>query len=96
MTDYIEKAWEKDIDVRTNGLEQANRTGYKVHVHEIAPGDIYKDKNVTVNAFAVAHGPGTKLSVTGLKQLITQSSFRATQPPPRRREGVQPVRHSSA
>jgi ribonuclease BN (tRNA processing enzyme) len=56
MTDYIEKAWEKDIDVRTNGLEQANRTGYKVHVHEIAPGIIYRDKNVTVSAFSVAHG----------------------------------------
>ena len=56
MTDYIEKAWEKDIDVRTNGVEQANRTGYKVQVHEIAPGIIYKDKNVTVSAFSVAHG----------------------------------------
>jgi ribonuclease BN (tRNA processing enzyme) len=56
MTDHIEKAWEKDIDVRTNGLEHANRTGYKVHVHEIAPGIIYKDANVTVTAFLVAHG----------------------------------------
>ena len=56
MTDYIEKAWEKDIDVRTNGLEQANRTGYKVHVHEIEPGMVYQDKNVTVSAFLVAHG----------------------------------------
>jgi ribonuclease BN (tRNA processing enzyme) len=56
MTDYIEKAWGKDIDVRTNGLEQANRTGYKVQVHEIAPGIVYKDKNVTVSAFLVAHG----------------------------------------
>ncbi|MGB8473242.1 MAG: MBL fold metallo-hydrolase [Candidatus Acidiferrum sp.] len=56
MTDHIEKAWEKDIDVRTNGLEHGNRTGYKVHVHEIAPGIIYKDANVTVTAFLVAHG----------------------------------------
>ena len=56
MTDHIEKAWEKDIDIRTNGLEQANRTGYTVHVHEIEPGIVYKDKNVTVSAFLVAHG----------------------------------------
>ncbi|MGH9742881.1 MAG: MBL fold metallo-hydrolase [Candidatus Acidiferrum sp.] len=56
MTEYIEKAWEKDVDVRTNGLERGNRTGYKVHVHEIAPGIIYKDANVKVTAFLVAHG----------------------------------------
>ncbi len=56
MTDYIEKAWEKDIDVRTNGLEQASRTGYKVQVHEIEPGIVYKDRNVTGSAFLVAHG----------------------------------------
>jgi ribonuclease BN (tRNA processing enzyme) len=56
MTNYIEKAWEKDIDVRTNGLEMANRTGYKVRVHEIAPGVVYKDRNVTVRAFLVKHG----------------------------------------
>jgi len=56
MTNYIEKAWEKDIDVRTNGLERANRTGYKVQVHEIEPGIVYKDRNVTVRAFLVHHG----------------------------------------
>lgn len=56
MTNYIEKAWKKDIDVRTNGLEKANRTGYKVNVHEIEPGIVYKDQNVTVRAFLVAHG----------------------------------------
>ena len=56
MTSHIEKAWEKDIDIRTNGLEQANRTGCKVDVHEIEPGIVYKDKNVAVSAFPVAHG----------------------------------------
>jgi ribonuclease BN (tRNA processing enzyme) len=56
MTDHIEKAWEKDIDVRTNGLAHLNKNGYQVHVHEIAPGVIYQDKNVTVRAFLVAHG----------------------------------------
>ena len=56
MTDHIEAAWEQDIDIRTNGPNQQNRTGYKVHVHEIKPGVVYKDKNVTVSAFLVAHG----------------------------------------
>lgn len=56
MTDHIEAAWKKDIDVRTNGLEHANRKGYKVRVHEIAPGVVYQDANVKVTAFLVAHG----------------------------------------
>lgn len=56
MAEHIEKAWEKDIDVRTNGLEQGNRTGYQVHVHEIEPGVIFQDKNVKVTAFLVKHG----------------------------------------
>jgi ribonuclease BN (tRNA processing enzyme) len=56
MTDHIEKAWKKDIQVRTRGLEQANRTGYKVVVHEISPGVVYRDANVTVTAFLVKHG----------------------------------------
>jgi ribonuclease Z len=49
--------WEKDIHVRTEGPEKENRTGYKVQVHEIAPGVVYRDANVTVTAFAVKHGP---------------------------------------
>jgi len=56
MTDHIEKAWKEDIAVRTRGLEQANRTGYKVIVHEISPGVVYHDSNVTVTAFLVKHG----------------------------------------
>jgi ribonuclease BN (tRNA processing enzyme) len=56
MTDHILKAWEKDIDIRTNGLEPSNKTGYKVQVHEVKPGIVYKDDNVTVKAFLVNHG----------------------------------------
>lgn len=56
MTSHIEKAWKKDIAVRTRGLEQANHTGYKVVVHEISPGVVYLDANVTVTAFLVKHG----------------------------------------
>jgi len=56
MTQHIEKAWSEDIAVRRHGLEQANATGYKVVVHEISPGVVYRDENVTVTAFAVKHG----------------------------------------
>ena len=56
MTSDIEKAWEEDIHVRRVGLEQANATGYKVNVHEIKPGIVYRDANVTVTAFPVKHG----------------------------------------
>jgi ribonuclease BN (tRNA processing enzyme) len=56
MTDHIEKAWKEDIRVRREGLEQANAEGYKVRVHEIRPGVVYRDDNVTVTAFLVKHG----------------------------------------
>lgn len=56
MTKNIVAAWKKDIDVRTEGLEHANTTGYLVDVHEIRPGVVYKDENVTVTAFPVKHG----------------------------------------
>lgn len=56
MTRAIEAAWSQDIAIRTNGLEHSNRTGYKVDVHEILPGQVYHDANLTVSAFAVHHG----------------------------------------
>jgi ribonuclease BN (tRNA processing enzyme) len=56
MTDHIEKAWAEDVRLRLGGLEEANTTGYKVNVHEIQPGVMYRDDNVTVTAFPVKHG----------------------------------------
>ncbi len=56
MTGHIEKAWKEDVRVRTEGLEGGNRTGSRVVVKEIAPGEIYRDANVRVTAFAVKHG----------------------------------------
>jgi ribonuclease BN (tRNA processing enzyme) len=56
MTSHIEKAWREDVRVRREGLEQANATGYKVNVHEIQPGVVYRDDNVVVTAFPVKHG----------------------------------------
>jgi ribonuclease BN (tRNA processing enzyme) len=56
MTDHILAAYSEDIDIRINGLEHGNRTGYKVNAHEIKPGVVFKDENVTVKAFLVQHG----------------------------------------
>ncbi|MGB9072117.1 MAG: MBL fold metallo-hydrolase [Terriglobales bacterium] len=56
MTEHIEKAWAEDVQVRRQGLEEANASGYKVNVHEIGPGVVYRDENVTVTAFRVKHG----------------------------------------
>lgn len=56
MTEHILEAYKEDIRVRIEGLEPANTVGYQVSVHEIEPGTIYRDANVTVRAFPVKHG----------------------------------------
>ncbi|HEY4675749.1 MAG TPA: MBL fold metallo-hydrolase [Candidatus Angelobacter sp.] len=62
MAEHILKAYEADIHIRTEvktktaTSEYPNIAGYKVNVHEILPGVVYKDQNVTVTAFAVHHG----------------------------------------
>ena len=56
MTRHLLAAYEADIRIRLEGLEPANTTGYKVNAHEVKPGIIYKDENVTVKAFPVLHG----------------------------------------
>lgn len=56
MTRHILEAFSEDIRIRVEGLEPANTEGYKVNVHEIAPGVVYRDGNLTVRAFAVKHG----------------------------------------
>ncbi len=55
MTDHLMAAWKKDMDVRINGLEHGNPSAYKVNVHEIGPGTMHEDGNVTVKAFLVKH-----------------------------------------
>lgn len=56
MTEHILEAYKEDIDVRINGLEPINTQGCRVDVHEIEPGVVYQDSNVTVRAFPVHHG----------------------------------------
>ena len=55
MTEHVLKAWQVDIDVRTNGVDRRRSTGCRVNAHEIAPGVVYKDGNVTVTAFPAQH-----------------------------------------
>jgi len=55
MTDYVLKAWEVDIRVRTNGINHHRSDGCKVQVFEIAPGVIYQDKNIRVTAIPAQH-----------------------------------------
>ncbi|MCU1240464.1 MAG: hypothetical protein JWO71_1190 [Candidatus Acidoferrum typicum] len=58
MTDHVLEAWQADIEERvsTETWQSPNyRYTYKVKVHEISPGVIYKDANVTVTAFLTKH-----------------------------------------
>jgi len=56
MTEHILEAYREDINIRINGPEPINQVGWKVMVSEIDPGIIYKDINITVEAFLVKHG----------------------------------------
>jgi ribonuclease BN (tRNA processing enzyme) len=54
MTANILKAWEVDLDARTQGGHA--RPPCTVNAHEITPGVVYADGNITVTAFPVHHG----------------------------------------
>ena len=57
MTEHILLAYRIDIETRTaqGGDQRGNAEGWKVNSHEIKPGVIYKDANVTVTAFPTQH-----------------------------------------
>ncbi len=56
MVAHVVAAWEEDVRIRVDGLEPANPTGWRAVAHVVAPGEVYRDTNVTVTAFAVPHG----------------------------------------
>jgi len=56
MVEHLHAAYAADIRNRIDGLEPANPDGWKVTVHEIAPGLVLDDGNLRVTAFAVPHG----------------------------------------
>jgi ribonuclease BN (tRNA processing enzyme) len=55
MTEHVLKAWQVDIETRTNGLHRKTAIGCSVNVHEIASGLVYADSNVKVTAFMAQH-----------------------------------------
>lgn len=57
MAAHLIEAYRVDIETRTNedGNQRTFPDGYKVNAHEITSGVVYKDKNVTVTAFATKH-----------------------------------------
>ncbi len=60
MCEHIAAAWAADVDMRTNGLEHANPTGWKTVPHEIErAGVVYRDERVRVTAILVPHGQFT-------------------------------------
>lgn len=56
MVDLIEQAYAEDVQIRLTGGEPSNKTGYAANARDVAPGVVYRDSNVTVTAFKVAHG----------------------------------------
>ncbi|HWX39666.1 MAG TPA: MBL fold metallo-hydrolase [Blastocatellia bacterium] len=56
MTDHLMAAYQEDIKIRINGLEHGDAAAYRVNVHEIKPGTVFKNDAVTVTAFPVKHG----------------------------------------
>jgi ribonuclease BN (tRNA processing enzyme) len=56
MTRHIMAAWQRDIDIRTSRMEHRSTAGLTVEAHDVTPGVVYKDANVTVTAFQNAHG----------------------------------------
>jgi ribonuclease BN (tRNA processing enzyme) len=56
LVDLIADAYADDIHIRLTGGEPSNKTGYRAVAHDVAPGVVYRDSNVTVSAFKVQHG----------------------------------------
>jgi ribonuclease Z len=83
MVRHLEQAYAEDVRLRLDGLEPANPTGHRVEAHDVAPGIVYRDSNVTVTAFAVPHGSwphayGYKF-VTADRSIVVSGDTRASE-----------------
>jgi len=56
MVANLLRAYREDIDLRIHGLEHGDSAAYRIVAHDVAPGVVYRDSNVTVRAFRVPHG----------------------------------------
>jgi hypothetical protein len=94
MTDHLLAAYAEDIRVRNEGLEPDKTDGWQVQAHEIKPGVVYRDSNVTVTAFAVPHANwkfafGYRFE-TRDKVIVISGDTRPERP---RGDGVRQLRH---
>jgi ribonuclease BN (tRNA processing enzyme) len=55
MVDHLRAAYRADVERRIQGSQPQNATGHRVNLHAVAAGEVYRDSNVTVTAFPVAH-----------------------------------------
>ena len=56
MTEALLEAYREDIRIRIEGPERLPSTPGIVNAHDVVPGVVYEDDQVTVEAFAVPHG----------------------------------------
>jgi ribonuclease BN (tRNA processing enzyme) len=56
MVDLLTQAYSEDIEIRLHGGEPKNKSTPVAVAHDSKPGVVYRDGNVTVTAFEVAHG----------------------------------------
>jgi len=82
MVAHVEAAWAEDVRIRLDGLEPANVSGWRARARDVGPGIVYRDSNVTVTAFRVAHGSwptafGYRF-VTADRTIVVSGDTRAT------------------
>lgn len=56
MTASLLKAYREDFEIRLHGTQPVVAGGFAVTAHDVRPGEIYRDEQVRVVAFAVPHG----------------------------------------
>lgn len=56
MTSHVLAAWARDLAARERASGELLRGSDLVAAHDVQPGVVYRDANVTVKAFAVGHG----------------------------------------
>lgn len=56
MADHLLQAYAEDLEQRGVGRAKSQRSGYRVEAHDVAPGPVYSDEVVRVNAFRAKHG----------------------------------------
>jgi ribonuclease Z len=65
MTEHVLEAYRDDFDTRSKHFDEklyavgSFPAGHNVNAHEVTPGVVYKDANVTVSAFPQAHAMAT-------------------------------------